>query len=219
MSGAFQSMITKGATAKEALKQFMTDIAGSFAKMASDIAAKGIMKITLDTVGIEASSATASSAMGTAITTAGTTAGSVMGTAITSAGATAAAAMAAAIETASISSGIASSVGHDGGYAGMLTNTRVVSSSVFANAPKYHGGKGINSDEVALIAKKDELLVPGDQVVRAGGRQSAPNIIINNNTGRQFEASQPQFDGEKWLISIFTKAREEGGPLSKMMGG
>jgi len=43
MSSAFQSMINGGASWRDALKGFMTDIAQSFSKMASDMAARAIM--------------------------------------------------------------------------------------------------------------------------------------------------------------------------------
>ncbi len=43
MSGAFQSMITDGASWRDAMNQFFTDVAASFAKMAADMAARAAM--------------------------------------------------------------------------------------------------------------------------------------------------------------------------------
>ena len=112
--------------------------------------------------------------------------------------------------------------GHTGGYAGMLTMRKIVDSSAFANAPKYHMGKGLDSNEVALIAEKDELLVPNNRVIRnnssASSRGKAPGVIVNNNTGQKFEQDgEPKFDGENWVVSIIAKNIREGGSLKKMM--
>ncbi len=43
MSNAFDSMISKGATFRDAMSQFFTDVAGSFSRMASDMLARALM--------------------------------------------------------------------------------------------------------------------------------------------------------------------------------
>ena len=67
-------------------------------------------------------------------------------------------------------------VPHKGGIIGETSfPTRMVSPSVFANAPRFHLG----SNEVPIIAEKGEKIIPKDQVSRGSG---VTNIYFNVTT-------------------------------------
>jgi len=87
--------------------------------------------------------------------------------------------------------------------------------------PRFRTGRGLGSNEMAAIIEKDEMLVPADKVVRSSFSRSgstAPSINIYNESGRQIEQKgQPEFDGEKWVVSLVAKNISEGGSLSKLM--
>ena len=52
------------------------------------------------------------------------------------------------------------------------------------------------------------------QVGPAGG--GPPSVIINNNTGQNFAAEQPRFDGRNWIVSIVAENIRQGGSLRKI---
>jgi len=171
-------MINGGASWRDALKGFMTDIAQSFSKMASDMAARAIMTNIMGSFG--------------GFNFGGGQIGADVNPAM-------------------------ANVAHGGGIIGYDDfPTRSVPSDVFADAPRLHLG----TDEYPAILQRGEQVIPKDQVGNGGGlKSSAPSIIVNNYTGQQFEATQPQFDGEKWVLSIIAKNVRQDGKFRKMLRG
>ena len=89
-----------------------------------------------------------------------------------------------------------------------------------AGVPSFHGGRGLDSNEQVAVIRNDELIAPAGQIVRSpfsrGG--SAPSINIFNESGKQIEQKgEPEFDGERWVVSLVAKNISEGGSLSKLM--
>jgi len=103
---------------------------------------------------------------------------------------------------------------HKGGDIGNPSGTRFVSPDVFAGARRAHGGLDLQTNEVPIIGTTDESVVKTSSL-----KSSAPSIIVNNYTGQQFEATQPQFDGEKWVLSIIAKNVRQDGKFRKMLRG
>jgi hypothetical protein len=222
MSSAFQSMITKGASLKEAMSAFLTDIANSFAKMASDMASRSIMNISMKILGIEAESAAASIAMGTAITTSGSTAAAAMGTAITTSGSLVAAQMAAAISTGQFIGPISGALGgsvapelaagphvmHAGGIVGSNYFPKSqVPASLFASAPRLHSG--LRSDEYPAILQKGERVTSRSDVQKERSGGNTPNvkvIIVSDQKQASIEAMQSEA-GEKVIIKSVLRNR------------
>jgi len=84
--------------------------------------------------------------------------------------------------------------------------------------PSFQRGRGLKSNEMAAIIEKDELLAPADKVVRSAGGGSAPSIIIYNESGQPIQKkSEPEFDGESWVISLIAQNYKQGGSLQKML--
>lgn len=87
--------------------------------------------------------------------------------------------------------------------------------------PSFQGGRGLKPNEMAAVIEKDELLVPGDKVVRsmaAGRGGPAPNIIIYNESGQPIsKKGEPEFDGESWVASLIARNYTQGGSLSKLL--
>jgi len=187
MSGAFESMIADGASFRDAMKQFLLDVSRAFARMAADMAARSMMNAWV----------------------------------------------------APLMSGLAGGIGgmFGGGAAvgaggqpftpsnpyGLQTNPVPTRHSgwVPAGVPSFHGGRGLDSNEQVAVIRNDELIAPADQIVRSPFSRSgsaAPSINIFNESGRQIEQKgEPEFDGEKWVVSLVAKNISEGGSLSKLM--
>jgi hypothetical protein len=87
---------------------------------------------------------------------------------------------------------------------------RYVSPKLFENAPKYHD---LEAGEVAIIAER------GEEISRRGRSKggAAPNVIINNYTGQNFQSEGPSFDGERWVVGIVAQNIKQGGGLKKMI--
>ena len=77
--------------------------------------------------------------------------------------------------------------------------------AVFADAPRFHGGGisglGLLPDEVPIIARRGELVVPPERIVREErkGRDAAPITVVINvrtNDAGSFRASQGQIAAE-----------------------
>jgi lambda family phage tail tape measure protein len=91
---------------------------------------------------------------------------------------------------------------HEGGVAGDHPPTvRYADASVFEHAPRYHGGgfagSGLLPDEVPIIARRGELVVPPERVVREEktAREQRPITVVVNVTAadaNSFRASQGQ---------------------------
>jgi hypothetical protein len=91
---------------------------------------------------------------------------------------------------------------HEGGVVGeRAPATRYAEVAVFEHAPRYHGGGFAGSsllpDEVPIIARRGELVVPPERVVREekAAREQRPITIVINVTaadGSSFRASQGQ---------------------------
>ena len=90
---------------------------------------------------------------------------------------------------------------HEGGTAGERPPAaRYVDASVFEHAPRYHGGgfagSGLLPDEVPIIARRGELVVPPKQVVREekSAREQRPITVVVNVTAADaafLRASEP----------------------------
>jgi len=87
------------------------------------------------------------------------------------------------------------------------------------SVPEYHGGRNIKSNEYLAVLEDDEVIAPGNKIVRGrSGGGSAPSIVIYNESGQQIEQkNEPEFDGESWVVSLVAKNITEGGSLSKLL--
>jgi lambda family phage tail tape measure protein len=91
---------------------------------------------------------------------------------------------------------------HEGGVAGeQPPAVRYADAAVFEHAPRYHGGgfagSGLLPDEVPIIARRGELVVPPERVVREekSAREQRPITVVVNVTAADassFRASQGQ---------------------------
>jgi hypothetical protein len=91
---------------------------------------------------------------------------------------------------------------HEGGIAGEHPPAvRYADAAVFEHAPRYHGGglagSGLLPDEVPIIARRGELVVPPERVVREEktAREQRPITVVVNVTAADassFRASQGQ---------------------------
>jgi lambda family phage tail tape measure protein len=91
---------------------------------------------------------------------------------------------------------------HEGGIAGERPPAvRYADAAVFDQAPRYHSGgfagSGLLPDEVPIIARRGELVVPPERVVREEGtaREQRPITVVVNVTAadaNSFRASQGQ---------------------------
>jgi hypothetical protein len=91
---------------------------------------------------------------------------------------------------------------HEGGIVGeRAPAARYADSAVFDHAPRYHGGgftgSGLLPDEVPIIARRGELVVPPDRVVREEktAREQRPITVVVHVTAADassFRASQGQ---------------------------
>jgi lambda family phage tail tape measure protein len=91
---------------------------------------------------------------------------------------------------------------HEGGIAGYRPPAvRYADPGLFEHAPRYHGGgfagSGLLPDEVPIIARRGELVVPPERVVRdeSKERERAPITVVINVTAadaNSFRASQGQ---------------------------
>jgi lambda family phage tail tape measure protein len=88
---------------------------------------------------------------------------------------------------------------HEGGIAGERAPAfRYADAAVFEHAPRYHGGgfagSGLLRDEVPIIARRGELLVPPERVVREAREQRPITVVVNVTAAdaSSFRASQGQ---------------------------
>jgi Lambda phage tail tape-measure protein (Tape_meas_lam_C) len=91
---------------------------------------------------------------------------------------------------------------HEGGIAGTRPPAvRYADAALFERAPRYHGGgfagSGLLPDEVPIIARRGELIVPPERVVPAEktAREQRPITVVVNVTAadaNSFRASQGQ---------------------------
>jgi lambda family phage tail tape measure protein len=91
---------------------------------------------------------------------------------------------------------------HEGGVVGdRPPAARYADSALFEHAPRYHGGgfagSGLLPDEVPIIARRGELVVPPERVVREEktAREQRPITVVVNVTAADassFRASQGQ---------------------------
>jgi lambda family phage tail tape measure protein len=91
---------------------------------------------------------------------------------------------------------------HEGGVVGERPpGVRYADPGIFEHAPRYHGGgfagSGLLPDEVPIIARRGELVVPPERVVREerSAREQRPITVVVNVTAADassFRASQGQ---------------------------
>jgi phage-related minor tail protein len=91
---------------------------------------------------------------------------------------------------------------HEGGIAGERPPAvRYADPGLFEHAPRYHGGgfagSGLLPDEIPIIARRGELVVPPERVVREErtAREQRPITVVVNVTAadaNSFRASQGQ---------------------------
>jgi lambda family phage tail tape measure protein len=91
---------------------------------------------------------------------------------------------------------------HEGGIAGEpAPAVRYADAGVFEHAPRYHGGgfagSGLLPDEVPIIARRGELVVPPERIVReekSAHEQRAITVVVNVTAADagSFRASQGQ---------------------------
>jgi hypothetical protein len=95
---------------------------------------------------------------------------------------------------------------HEGGVVGERPPAwRYADPGIFEHAPRYHGGgfagSGLLPDEVPIIARRGELVVPPERVVREekSAREQRPITAMINVTAadaNSFRASQGQIAAE-----------------------
>jgi lambda family phage tail tape measure protein len=94
---------------------------------------------------------------------------------------------------------------HEGGIAGEPSALRYADSALFDHATRYHGGgfagAGLLPDEVPIIARRGELVVPPERVVREErtARAQRPITVVVNVTAADassFRASQGQIGAD-----------------------
>ncbi len=79
---------------------------------------------------------------------------------------------------------------------------RYAEPTTFADAPRFHGGfagGGLLPDEVPIIARSGELVVPPERIVREQTGEAAPITVMINVTAadaNSFRASQGQITAE-----------------------
>jgi len=103
---------------------------------------------------------------------------------------------------------------HGGGEIGRPSSMRLVSPDVFSGAERAHNGLDLRTNEVPIIATRDEVISkPGKSTASV-----APSVVIYNQSGTQIEQQgEPKFDGEKWVVSLIAKNVKQGGKLRKLM--
>jgi hypothetical protein len=111
---------------------------------------------------------------------------------------------------------------HKGGIAGERpTRVRYADAALFDHAPRYHGGGFAGSsllpDEVPIIARRGELVVPPERVVREEktAREQRPITVVVNVTAadaNSFRASQGQIAADR------ARAIDTGGAVSNSDG-
>jgi hypothetical protein len=99
-------------------------------------------------------------------------------------------------------SGLQFGLFHEGSIVGQPPpSVRYADAAVFERAPGYHGGgfagSGLLPDEVPIIARRGELVVPPERVVREekSPREQRPITVVVNVTAADassFRASQGQ---------------------------
>ena len=130
------------------------------------------------------------------------------------------------------SSFIPANVAHGGGMVGSDSfQQRMVPTSVYANAPRFH--TGFAADEYAAVLQKGESVFTAEQVRRLQPAGAAPTVnvampdinIINNNAGQNQVATRQRSDGG---IDVLIEAAEANmadrvasgqGPLSQAIEG
>jgi hypothetical protein len=101
---------------------------------------------------------------------------------------------------------------HEGGVLGdRAPGMRYADASVFEHAPRYHGGGfaggGLLPEEVPIIARRGELVVPPERIVREERteRERALITVVINVTAadaNSFRASQSQIEAvSPWVPS------------------
>jgi hypothetical protein len=115
---------------------------------------------------------------------------------------------------------------HTGGIAGESgMPTRTVAASMFAGAPRFHGG-GIAGDEVPIIARKGEGVFTREQMAAlGGGKQSAAvvNVTLVENPNAQGTVTQQSnsnggIDIQVAIAQIAAKsAAQPGGAVNRVL--
>lgn len=83
---------------------------------------------------------------------------------------------------------------------------------------------GENGDEAVLPLGRDGHGDLGVKIAGSSGGSGSivnvpPSVIINNNTGQEMQSSQPEFDGEQWVIDISVKNISERGDMFNAIAG
>jgi hypothetical protein len=189
-SSSLQSMMRDGATWRDTMIQFLTEVRNAFIKMAADMVARqAAAKIIEPGMSWLAK-------IGTTLVTGGMGGGPAANPA----------GMAPSPE-----GGWMPVTYHQGGIVGESGHAaRYVSPKLFENAPKYHD---LETNEVAIIAQR------GEEISRPGRSKggAAPTVIVNNYTGQNFQSEGPSFDGERWVVGIVAQNIKQGGGLKKMI--
>lgn len=103
-------------------------------------------------------------------------------------------------------------IAHAGGLVGYTAfPRRSVARGVFAGAPRLHNG--LRADEFPAILQKGEQVIP-----RGGG---APTVLIDvKNYGQEKDVTktEPQWNGDAWVIGVILNDLDHGGVLSERLG-
>lgn len=115
---------------------------------------------------------------------------------------------------------------HYGGEVGRPSGlTKTVPMSVFAGAPRYHGGGMVlGRNEVPIIAEKGERVLTKAQQsnldAALSSRSAAPEVqvnVINNGTAQQVSNTETKFDGKRMVVNVILEDLSRNGPISRQL--
>ncbi len=104
---------------------------------------------------------------------------------------------------------LTANVAHGGGVMKEINTYRIVPSSSFVNAPRYHGGIG-PGERPAIIRTDESVLTPGQmkQLAPVGGGAQQVKVQIINQSGQQMQASDAKvsFNAQEMVVTVFLDA-------------
>jgi hypothetical protein len=116
---------------------------------------------------------------------------------------------------------------HEGGIAGERPPaTRYADAGVFEHAPRYHGGgfagSGLLPDEVPIIDRRGELVVPPERIVREekSAREQRPITVVVNVTAADASSFVPARARSQptWRARSIGRAAIDRSALVRRMG-
>ncbi|OJU12756.1 MAG: hypothetical protein BGN85_08825 [Alphaproteobacteria bacterium 64-11] len=93
---------------------------------------------------------------------------------------------------------------HSGGVAGNPSQTRSVSPSIFAGAPRYHSGgvAGLRPGEVPAILQRGEVIIPNGGKARTAGSDGGTTVQVINNGSIQSRTERSRGPDGREMVKI-----------------